>query len=73
MKYRMSRQWVSKYGYEQNDRRLFSDYINEWGSLELMYQLVNRAGKLVGAFTDRVMDEQKYRNCFSRNLQARSF
>jgi len=29
-----------------------------------MYQLVNRAGKLVGAFTDRVMDEQKYRNCF---------
>ena len=35
-----------------------------------MYQLVNRAGKLVGAFTDRVMDEQKYRNCSTRNLQA---
>jgi regulator of Ty1 transposition protein 103 len=44
------------------------DYINEWGSLELMYQLVNRAGKLVGAFTDRVMDEQKYRTVLTKTL-----
>lgn len=45
------------------------DYITEWSSLELMYQLVNRAGKLVTTFTDRVKDEQKYRSVLAKTLK----
>ena len=71
MKYRTNRLWVRSLNKKiTKNQIIFLDHITDAKSLELLYQLVNRATSMVSLYTTRIKDEQTFRHALTKTMKV---